>query len=64
MTGSWLSRTANVLPDPVNPGGDPSGHRSFHSKIDTLASFLTILLGDESGREDDRLIGAGDSTGS
>jgi hypothetical protein len=39
-----------VLPVPVDPGGDPFGHRSIHSDIVTLDIFLTILLGDESGR--------------
>jgi hypothetical protein len=52
-------RIAYVLPDPVDPGGDPCGHRSIHSDNVTLVSFLTILLGDESGRAgtvDGRLI--------
>lgn len=38
-----------MLPDPVDPGGDPWGHLSIHSDNVTLDSFLTILLGDESG---------------
>ncbi len=52
-------RIAYVLPDPVDPGGDPFGHRCIHSDIDTLVIFLTIFLGDESGRAgsvDGRLI--------
>jgi hypothetical protein len=50
-------RIAYVLPDPVDPGGDPCGQRSIHSDNVTLVSFLTILLGDESGRAGDgRLI--------
>ena len=39
-----------MLPDPVDPGGDPCGHLSIHSDKVTLVSFLTILLGDDSGR--------------
>ena len=48
-----------MLPDPVDPGGDPCGQRSIHSDNVTLVSILTILFGDESGRAgavDGRLI--------
>jgi hypothetical protein len=43
-------RIAYVLPDPVDPGGDPCGHLSIHSDKVTFVSFLTILLGDDSVR--------------
>ncbi len=38
------STTAKVLPDPVAPATDGSGHLSIHSPIEILTTFLTNFL--------------------
>ena len=55
--------TAKVLPDPVAPATDGSGHRSIHSPIDMFTTILTnFLAGDGESMAEAALFFEGDES--